>query len=324
MLLHTGKFFDGGGAGPPPADTHRYWRINITAVASGGIAALGEVEMYETEFGPNVITGGTASADSEFNASFVAGNASNGKYIDNPWGSSSAALPHWWRYDFGSGNDVAINAIGIMARAGSLETMPTAFDVQYSDDGSSWTTAWSESGVSWPTAYRFQKFVNPSWTEPGYTGSPHGSHTHWRYFVGINDTGSTTGFTSNSEVEWRATPGGGDQATGGTPATGGDFSASFPIANSYDNNNSTVWASGSTGGDAGANGRWNGYGFASAVSVGQLMIRSRGDTTPDSSPEDFLIQYRDGSGPITTAWSVTGSSGWGLGETRTFTDPNYV
>jgi hypothetical protein len=298
-------------AGPGP---HRYWRINVTAITSGLIAAIGELEMQETEFGPNVCTGGTPSADTEFNASFLATNAFDGNLAGSPWASTSSSLPHWLRYDFGAGNDVEINAVGMHARTSSLETMPTAFDVQFSDDGSSWTTAWSESGLSW-SAREFKKFVNPAYTEPGYTGSPWGSYTHWRYYGRVTDGGA---FFSSAEIEWRATPGGADQATGGSSFSGGDFSGSFDHPRAFDNNNATLWAS------AGTN-TYIGYGHGSAVSVGQVAIRSRQDSAANGSPRDFIVQFSTSSGgPWTTAWVVTGSTGWGLGETRTFTDPNYV
>lgn len=161
---------------------HRYWRINITA--NGGDAstsAIVELEMYESRFGPNVCTGVTAASSGNFDSQYLPGEAFDQSLVDNGGGTSdlwaSSAPVSWISANFGSGNNKAVVGIGMHGRRSTnTNQMPTAFDVQWSDDNSSWTTAWSESGVSW-SAHEFKRFYHPSLPAASHSGSPHGTHT---------------------------------------------------------------------------------------------------------------------------------------------------
>lgn len=53
----------------------------------------------------------------------------------------------------------------------STSSAPTAFSLQWSDDGTSWTTAQSWSGETWASAYQRKDYV---------TTSSAGSHLYWR------------------------------------------------------------------------------------------------------------------------------------------------
>ena len=307
---------EGGSFTPEPvSDPHRYWRVNITANTSSNISAINELQMYETEFGENVCTGGTADADSVFNGSTPASEGFDSNIAaGGDWASGGAAPPRWLEYDFGEGNEVDINAIGIHGReTAGVQHMATDFDVQYSDDGVDWTTKWSESSVSW-SQYEYKRFVDSEWEEPEYEGSPHGAHVYWRFAVVIANN-SAAGNAANIEI--RAASGGGDQVTGGTPFSSSEYSGSYLDDYAFNDNTSNYWHAGS--GSAYAH---IGYQFAEAVECGEVSWTVRGDST-NAMPTQIMVQYSDDGTHYTTAWMISGLS-WTAGETKVFTDPNYV
>jgi len=327
-ITSVAALMGGGGGGAPTG--HRYWRIYITDNDTAGhtVAAVVEIQFHSgtTGYGADQTGSGTASVDSNAGLGQVASNAVDDELLDanaNIWASTNTAFPHWWKYDFGSGNNVDVVGVSIIARGdgpdgvgGTVNNMaPRDFDVQYSDNDSTWTTRWSETSRSF-TRYQFRHFR--AGTAASYSGSPHGSHQHWRIRM-VEDNGGN--ISSASEIEMRATPSGSDQCSGGTPISDGDIGSGLVDDNAFDNNNTTFFGSTLTASGA----AYIGYSFASPVSVAEVTWRSRGDGAADQTPRSFFIQYADsGSGPWTTAWGVSNSSGWSIGETRTFTDPNYV
>lgn len=318
MALVWTSFF-GNGGGSAAFGSHRYWRVHISAVSSGNLAAITELQMYEGYFGQNLITGGTVAADSNF-VDYPASSAVDGGLQDTAassntsvWASANSSLPHWLSYDFGSAK--AITAVGIHGRVASqIAQMPTDLTVQYSDDNSTWTTAWSHTGLSW-SSFEYKRLSQNS--APPHSGSPHGSHSYWRIFVNQPEGTAAIAIT---ELEFRATPGGGDQASGGSGVASSTFSGSFPVSQAFDNSGSTFWHNGSS-----IEWAWVRYDFASPVSVAQIAITARNTGSPVAGPTNIAIQYADSSsGPWTTAWNVIGEAAWSLSEVRTFTDPNYV
>lgn len=313
------RFGSGGGI----VGAHRYWRINITAIGGSSSSSIVELEMYESRFGPNVCSGVTAASSGNFDAQYDASEAFDTSLIDNGGGTSalwaSNAAVSWLRADFGSGNAKAVVGIGVHGRQASfVAQMPTDFDVQYSDDASSWTTAWSEAGVTW-SANEFKRFYHPSLPAASHSGSPHGSHSYWRVVVPIAQDSSVG--VSIAELEMRATPSGADQCTGGTAAASSEFSGSFTAAMGFDNDASSFWRST----DAGRWGPWLRYQFASPVSVAQLTVATRNSGSVTTSPKALVFQYADSSsGPWTTILASHNLATWSLGEVRTYTDPNYV
>lgn len=315
----------GGGGLPPLPGAHRHWRIHITANAGGDLSALTQVQMYEIPFAENAIGGGTVSADSEFSGTYPDDNAvdhllqdgSDSASNEKLWASANTSPPHWIAYDFGMGNDIEILSVGLhMRRSDQSAQYPAAFSVQYSDDGSVWTTSWSESGLSL-SAFEYHRSNHPAATVPGGSGSKHGSHAHWRLF--LMNPGDTA--VSVAEAQFRATPGGADQATGGTASASSTFSG-FPASNAFDNDTGTLWNNSASG----ANRRWAWlrYQFAAPVEVAEVALTMRNDGFIATAPQHFAVQYSDDGTVWTTAWMVLGETGWSLGETRVYTDPDYV
>lgn len=129
---------------------HLYWRFNF--LANNGhldYSALPEIEFRESEWGPNAAAGGVATASSEYGAGYEAGKALDGD-IDTFWSSGSADPAGWWQYEFPSPVDiieVAVKSFGTATgTADRLTYLPKDFEIQHSDDGVAWTTAWSVAG----------------------------------------------------------------------------------------------------------------------------------------------------------------------------------
>lgn len=147
-----------GAAGGGGGNSHRYWRLYITALNGSAYAALAELDLHESIGGADT-TGsapGSGSASSAFDAFSVATRA-----FDNNtatlWASNGGALPQWLKWDYGLGEAKEIIEFVLKARPdGSAATQsPKDFKLQWSDDDSAWTdaitvtnqTGWSASEV---------------------------------------------------------------------------------------------------------------------------------------------------------------------------------
>jgi F5/8 type C domain len=318
MLLNP--VYNVGNIPDPGSLPHRYWRVFVNSNNGDAFTGILELEMHESLYGPNVCTGGTASASSA-ESGYPASSAFDSSLIDgwtanfSGW-AGSTGTNQWIAYDFGAGNDKAIKAITITSRGGNTYfsgQAPNTFEIQWSNDGSTWTTYFSESGITWTTD-PVQKFSHPSAISV-HTGSPHGSHRYWRLHTLWADTAVSAG-----EVEMRGTPSGSDLATGGTATASSDFSGSFNAPKAFDNSFTTLWSAASSRVAA-----WLQYDFGSAVSLAEVTLRSRHDSLATGTARRASIRYADStSGPWTTAWAPPAQGAWSLSETRTFTDPAYV
>lgn len=110
------------------------------------------------------------------------------------------------------------------------------------------------------------------------------AHRYWRVF-NYRTRGDNGNFTGMSEMEWHATPGGPNIATGGTPLSSGAFQAGS-AATAYDGLESTIfqWNSGT--------GRWIGYDFGAPVDIAEVAILPNKDAVTRSFG-DFVVQYSD-------------------------------
>ena len=304
------------GSGTAQADAHptaRYWRLYITANDGATYAEVNAIEMSTSAFGANIATGGTPIASSAFGAS-VAANAFDGS-LTTAWTSSTTSLPQWIGYDFGPGNVRTIRAIGIYgSNSGYTARSPKNFDVQYSSDGVNWTTAWSVTNSSAWGANEYRFF--PDTTVPAnYTGSPWGAHAFWRLDMLASVYGS---YYSLAELEFRAVPGGADQANGGTATASSVYSGTIPDYG-FDNNTTTLYHTNGSGH------QWLSYQFPQPVNVGQISILARSDNAQSQTPRQFSLRWSDSSGgPWRTVFYKPNEINWGLGEQRTYTDPWFI
>ena len=136
------------------------------------------------------------------------------------------------------------------------------------------------------------------------------AHSYWRLNVSAN--AGDTSFLAIAEIEMRATVGGADQCTGGTP-TASASDGSSPPSNAFDNNATTRWSTPSstlTG--------WIGYQFASPVDVAQYTIQAH-PTTPARSPKDWALEYSDDGSTWVAVETRQDVSSWTNGEVKSYT-----
>ncbi len=309
------------------AAAHRYWRINASdnETAANNILSIVEMQFHvgTNGFGVDAATGGTAAADSIFVGTSPASGGFDDIFLDQNndfWASGNTAFPHWLSYDFGSGKN--IYGVDVVSRAtGSQDQSPTAFTIQYSDDNAAWTTEWTVASSTGWAGYEMRHYSSPS--AASYTGSPHGAHRYWRVFVILAaDTGA---YSSATEIQFRATPGGANQATNSANAASGGFFAGFPPANAFDGSLVTFFVGTpiNQSGTASTLG-WVSYDFGSNTTVAEMTWRNRSDTSATQAPLTAAIQYSDDNSVWTAAWIQLGWSSWSLGETKTSTDPYYI
>lgn len=116
---------------------HLYWRLffptNFPGESRTGVAIC---EMRSTIGGPNVATGGTASASSQWTSATGAENAFDGN-VSTRWESVTNAGPHWLMYQFAAPVDIVELALRPFGST-SPSAPPGNFTLQSSDDGLAW------------------------------------------------------------------------------------------------------------------------------------------------------------------------------------------
>lgn len=136
------------------------------------------------------------------------------------------------------------------------------------------------------------------------------THAYWRVNVSANN-GAV--HLSVADLEFRASIGGADQCSGGTPVyssqTGGSSDGWAVCAFDAVTNSGWVTNATSTG--------YIGYNFASAVQVAQVAITGSWDS-PTRSPKDFTIEHSDDGSAWTVLGTVTNQTSWATLEQRLF------
>lgn len=133
----------------------RYWRIYVTDTNyptpghPADAVAIAEVTWVD-RFGASVPkpTGVTVTAGSQY------GSEAPSKAYDNNnatfWSGYGPRIPDWIAFDFGSGAEFDFREVSMRARSDSYYTQaPRDFQIQYSNDGATWTTYWSKAGIIW-------------------------------------------------------------------------------------------------------------------------------------------------------------------------------
>ena len=275
------------GAHIPPggaaAGAHRYWRLYITSTAAVYIS-MAEIELRSAAGGTDLTGSGTASASAW--ETDVAGLTPD-KAVDDStatkWATYPATYPQWWSYDFGSGAAHAIIELRITPRQdGSHAETPTDFLVQYSDNGSTWTTQRIITGLTWTAAAQT--------IDVGAIASA--ASRHWRIYIARGAT--ISGNVSFAEIELRSAAGGTDLTGSGTASASSSFDGSVVPANAVDNSASTSWAA-----NAGLP-QWWAYDFGSGVTHKIVEIRLTPRSTQlAQAPTSFTWQSSDNG----TTWT---------------------
>lgn len=317
------------GVAPATGGGHRYWRLAITDnVAGAGTLTIDEVELLETFGGGNVAPLATVTAS-------VTGSATNtidkivdgfmsGGSVSTPSGASNAysigATTVNIDFDFGLSYspDIKIHRICAGSNDAGATTAPKTWTLQYSDNGSSWTTdSTVASSTGWGN-YEMRTFYRTGYS-PSYTGSPWGTLDEYRFvLLGTNQTSVFAG----AEAEVRSTVGGASQLTGGTPSAVTSF-AGLPIANLFDGNTGTDWATASFPGGSVVRSSWVKYVLAAAVAVAQIRWLARA-AAGTQSPNTIILQGKRTAGQWTSLIWWHDATAWTNGESRTFTDPLFI
>lgn len=308
----------GGGGGA----AHRYWRLRITAPdGSASYMGASEVAFLNDHGDPfNIPTGATAAM---FGSSILNGGNSIAQAFDrvanSGWLSATAATPQHVGFDFqGTGASpsapVAVRGIRIYGSHNIPTSSPKDFDVQWSDDGVTYTTHFSVTGSTGWAAQEAREFFDPAWTGIPVTAPPGGGAEYWRVLV-RKVQGAAPQAVSIGEIEMRATVGGADQCSGGTASASSVF-GTLVAANAFDNNNTTRW------GSLTYIPAWVQYQFAAPVSVGQLLVRSpdAGNYASGQMPREFQLQWSTNGTDFFNAFvAPTQTSAWSASTDNLFT-----
>lgn len=317
MVIQPSRF-----TSAPVGGAHRYWRVFI--IANDGEpnwTSVNRLEMYSSALdGPARVdrcVGGTPLFSTQ--GGFSGGEPATGAFDDTNaviWVTAAPSSNRnncWIGYDFGS--PIEIDRFAIQARDTSITMSPKTFRLEYSDDNVSWTTLFQPADQTGWAVNEQRFFTAPSYSQT-YSGSPHGAHRYWRIHMARSNNGGST--FSAAEVEMRATPGGADQCSGGTASAHSVFSG-FPASLAFDNNAATLWsANGST-----SNG-WLKYDFGTPVTVAEVMIQARNDSSFTQTPRWGQIEFSDDDTRWSTAWSYAMASTYSAGLSQVTTDPAYV
>lgn len=283
---------------------HAYWRINVTAAPTGYVG-IAEWKLFDSTSTQIPTTGGTASASTAYPGQ-PASNAFDGN-ASTFWLTNGSA-PHFLAYQFASAVDVA--SISIQnAAAGSGNDQHTAqdFTLDYSDNGSTWTTLYTYKGAGWGSGGRTITFnaanvavaaPNISWRLliTGTAGSAV-SITDWKLF----DAGSTQFATTTYS------------ATASSTYTG----QAFPPYLAFDGLNTTYWSSNAA--PTVPSPQWLRYDFAGSTPVASVSIQTRNDGNYNQGPTTFQVQYSlDNGSTWTTGGTYTASTWTSAGQTQTF------
>lgn len=295
--------------GPPSTTGHAYWRLRML---SNGFGSSGypDIRIEEIEFrtsagGADQATGGTAIESGHDGANDAANAFDNS--TSTGWDAPrTQVFDSWVGYHFPSA--VAINQVALSET--STPYKPKDFVVESSDDGVTWAVEWYVHDVPWlEGALAFSRVTSPPKTA---------AYSDWRIRVWRSNATDFYAYAGGrwatiAELEFRATSGGADQATGGSVTSFSDYSIAQSAPKAFDNNAATSWAS-----DQPARQSWISYSFPQPVSVAQVMIQSSSYT--EETPKDFAIEYF-AFGRWHVAKDIRGETGWTSGQTRTYSVP---
>lgn len=138
---------------PPTGNHHRYWRINCTATNHATHFDIAEIELRSVSAGADETETGGVAISCHDTGGFEDDKAFDSSSLTTWYVNlGSFALPHYIGWDFNAyGNEKNITQVFLTSFTGA--EMVKDFDVQYSDDGSTWTTKWSETNqTGWANA----------------------------------------------------------------------------------------------------------------------------------------------------------------------------
>jgi hypothetical protein len=293
---------------------HTYWRLFFTATPYGNRAVIDLLQFYDSTSTLIPTTGGTAFAGTTQSGS-SAGNAFSGGLDNNWWISNSTSItvstPDWLGYQFASAVDVSYFILSPRQDTTFGQQWPCDIALQYSDDGTTWTTLYQYYGCFCPGN---GGGTTLQWTCNASNAAP---VLGIAYRLLIT---ATQGTTIASIVELKLYNSGGTQITTGCIAapsssvTGNEGDGGY---GAFDGNTATYWASNGT--PSSGSPEWLAYWFGSGTpTVGSFSVKCR-SLTYNQAPTAFSLQSSPDGSTWTTIQSFTAATWGSSSETQTFT-----
>lgn len=146
---------------------HRYWRLQLTSGPSAAYA-FSEIQ-FRAIRGTPLLFASAAPATAGQTFGSVPGTFDATMAADNStltlWSSTNKVPPQWWAYDYGATSTDWLDVVEVTIQArndGNFAQAPGAFDLQYSDDNSAWTTVQSFTAPTMTSAGQIQTFTTPN------------------------------------------------------------------------------------------------------------------------------------------------------------------
>lgn len=281
FLLDPYRFEVAGGGGPP-GTAHRYWRFNGILV-SGSLLEISELQPHSGGVSTiPVFTSSDAPSGGALSL-LIDGSLSTRVY----WTEATAEAGGFYlKWDFGAPR--VIDSV----KLGGYDTSnryPTGFELQYSDDNSSWTTQATISGLTYPGNNTLSSAIDVSG----------GGATYHRYWRVINIVIPGGGFFEISEFQMFSggvTPF--PQISSSDAPVGGAITLLFDGSLSTRNNWSDTVAEAGT--------FWIKFDFGGVAEIDGLKIGAYDDSS--RYPSQATLQYSDDNSSWTTLSSQSGFS----------------
>lgn len=147
---------------------HRYWRLYITA-NDGNASFMGVTEVRLRNGSGTVVSHTNAtstpySSSSDINASNDYSRAWDNNLTDSGWLSATAASPQWTKVDLGNVNlpgPTEVMSFDLYGSWNAPDASPKDFELQWSDDNSTWTTAGAYTDETGWAANELRSFLVP-------------------------------------------------------------------------------------------------------------------------------------------------------------------
>lgn len=279
---------------------HRYWRVRCTK--SQTFFALTQLQMRDSG-GFDHAPDGTVTASSVYGTPYQPGYAVNGLSYQF-WSTGDGQGGNGWiAVDFGTAREIT----SVLMSNLSASRYPRAFNVEWSDDGASWSIAWSGTMADQAAGYAVS-------TAAGTTVSATGGQ---RFRIRA-DAVPAGGYTEFAEMLFY------DQDGRPIVMSRGISSSNFSGYNPsrlFDGDAATQWATAKNT----EQGAWAGLIAADDRdrTISSVTLTAGPGSEYSRSPTNFSIQKSsDGGATWVTLWSVVGATWSSGGQVQTFDLPD--
>lgn len=300
--MSVAPIFGGLGAGGTAGGRTPYvhYRVNITANDGGSYISAAEVAWKRS--GANKTRGtansGTPSASSQ-QGSFPASEAFQALGGDGTgWATPNGTVTGWLKWaDAGT---IDVRKVALTALDDFPGIAPKDFTIEHSDDDTTWTVAATVSGQTGWAANETRVFSTGTTT----------AHKYWRINISASNSTNNVGVLAMRFVLADGSVLTSD-ARKAVSAAHSQFNSTEAPWRMVDGSTSTGWTS------AASTSGWVMMSFAEATEIDELVWTTRSGEG-NRAPKDFTIEGSDDASTWTVLKTVTGETGWGSLESRSF------